>query len=78
MSGIPVSRYLDVISCRNVTIYFSDTQKNNLVKMFYQGLSTGGYYIMGMSEFLGRELEGYFAAFNPLQKIFIRKDEKVQ
>lgn len=78
MSGVPIARYLDIISCRNVTIYFSDKQKNDLAKMFYQGLSPGGYYVMGMSEFLGRELEGYFASFKPLQKIFIRKDEKVQ
>lgn len=74
MSGIPISRYLDVISCRNVTIYFNDAQKNDLVRMFYQGLSPGGYYVMGMSEFLSREVDGLFTPFRPLQKIFVRKD----
>jgi hypothetical protein len=29
---------------------------------------------MGMSEFLGREVENLFIPFKPLQKIFIRKD----
>lgn len=76
MSGVPVTRYLDIISCRNVTIYFSDNQKNDLVRMFHQGLSPGGYYVMGMSEFLGREVEHLFAPYKPLQKIFVRKDEK--
>ncbi|MCQ8893122.1 MAG: protein-glutamate O-methyltransferase CheR [Methanolinea sp.] len=74
MSGIPVSRDLDLISCRNVTIYFTDSQKNDLVRMFHQGLRPGGYYVMGMSEFLGREVEHLFAPFKPLQKIFVRKD----
>jgi len=74
MSGVPVQRGLDIVSCRNVTIYFSDPQKNDLVRMFYQGLRPGGYYIMGMSEFLGREVENLFIPFKPLQKIFIRKD----
>jgi len=76
MSGVPITRYLDIISCRNVTIYFSDKQKNDLVRMFHQGLSPGGYYVMGMSEFLGREVESYFTPYKPLQKIFVRKDEK--
>lgn len=74
MTGVPVSRNFDIISCRNVTIYFSDTQKNDLVKMFHQGLSPGGFYVMGMSEFLGREVESYFSTYKPLQKIFVRKD----
>jgi len=74
MSGVPIQRGLDIISCRNVTIYFSDQQKNDLVRMFHQGLRPGGYYIMGMSEFLGREVENLFTPFKPLQKIFVRKD----
>lgn len=74
MSGVPVSRYLDIISCRNVTIYFSDKQKNELVRMIHQGLNPGGYYVMGMSEFLSREVESLFSPYRPLQKIFVRKD----
>ncbi|MCU0631635.1 MAG: protein-glutamate O-methyltransferase CheR [Methanolinea sp.] len=76
MSGVPASRFFDVVSCRNVTIYFNDRQKTDLVHMFYQGLSPGGYYVMGMSEFLSREVEDLFAPFRPLQKIFVRKDTK--
>ncbi len=74
MSGVPVQRGLDIVSCRNVTIYFTDPQKNDLVRMFHQGLRPGGYYVMGMSEFLGREVEHLFAPYKPLQKIFVRKE----
>jgi chemotaxis protein methyltransferase CheR len=74
MSGIPIQHDLDIISCRNVTIYFTDTQKNDLVRMIHKGLRPGGYYVMGMSEFLGREVENLFTSFKPLQKIFVRKD----
>ncbi|MDI9632905.1 MAG: protein-glutamate O-methyltransferase CheR [Methanolinea sp.] len=74
MSGVPVQRNLDLVSCRNVTIYFSDKQKNDLVRMIHQGLRPGGYYVMGMSEFLGREVEHLFSPYKPLLKIFVRND----
>ncbi len=69
MSGIPVSRYLDVVSCRNVTIYFTEKQKDNLTLMFHTALATGGYYIMGKTEYLGREVEHLFVPYNSTQKI---------
>lgn len=72
MKGVPVSRYLDMISCRNVTIYFTEKQKDDLVQMFHSGLSPGGYYVMGMSEYLGKEVESLFISYRPLQKIFVR------
>ncbi len=54
MSGVPVSRWLDLIICRNVTIYFTEKQKDALAKMFHGALVSGGFYIMGKTEYLGR------------------------
>lgn len=73
MSGVPVARNLDLISCRNVTIYFTEAQKNDLARMFHEGLRSGGYYVMGMSEFLSREIEHLYQPFRPLLKIFQKK-----
>lgn len=73
MSGQPISRYLDMISCRNVTIYFTEKQKDDLVRMFHGALVTGGYYVMGKTEYLGREVEGLFVPVNSLQKIYMKK-----
>ncbi len=74
MSGQPVSRFLDMISCRNVTIYFTEKQKDELARMFHSALVPGGYYVMGKTEYLGREVEGLFTPVNSIQKIYTRKD----
>ena len=72
MSGKPFVRNLDIISCRNVTIYFNEKQKNDLAREFHEGLGMDGYYVMGMSEFLGKEVSSLFKAYRPLQKVFIK------
>ncbi len=74
MSGQPTSRFLDMISCRNVTIYFTEKQKDELAKTFHSALVPGGYYVMGKTEYLGREVEGLFTPFNSIQKIYRKKE----
>jgi len=74
MSGQPISRYLDMITCRNVTIYFTEKQKDELARMFHAALVPGGYYVMGKTEYLGREVEGLFTPVNSLQKVYTKKD----
>jgi chemotaxis protein methyltransferase CheR len=74
MSGVPVSQWLDLITCRNVTIYFNEKQKDELGRMFHGALVSKGFYIMGKTEYLGRTLENLFESYNSLQKIFIKKD----
>jgi len=74
MSGVPISRYLDLITCRNVTIYFTEKQKDDLARTFHSALVADGYYIMGKTEYLGRQVENLFTAKNSVQKIFIKKE----
>ena len=69
MSGIPIVRYLDVVTCRNVTIYFTEKQKNDLAHLFHSALGIDGYYVMGKTEYLGREVEHLFTPYNIAQKI---------
>jgi chemotaxis protein methyltransferase CheR len=69
MSGIPIARYLDVVTCRNVTIYFTEKQKNELARLFHSALGIDGYYIMGKTEYLAREVEHLFVPYNVAQKI---------
>ncbi len=47
MSGVPVSRWLDLITCRNVTIYFNEKQKDELAKMFHEALVTRRFLYYG-------------------------------
>jgi len=46
------NQYFDVIFCRNVMIYFDNTTKENLINKHYDGLRSGGYYIIGGAESL--------------------------
>ena len=74
MSGVPVSRWLDLVTCRNVTIYFTESQKDDIARLYHGALVTDGYYIMGKTEYLGRKVENLFIAKNSVQKIFIKKE----
>jgi chemotaxis protein methyltransferase CheR len=73
MSGNPVTSYLDMVLCRNVTIYFTEEQKNELAKMVYGSLLGDGYYVMGKTEFLGRRVEDLFSPYNSIEKIYRKK-----
>ncbi|MDD2473546.1 MULTISPECIES: CheR family methyltransferase [unclassified Methanoculleus] len=70
MSGVPIARYLDAVTCRNVTIYFTEKQKNDLTHLFYSALANDGFYIIGKTEYLSREVESLFTPYNTMQKIF--------
>lgn len=74
MGGTPVSQWLDLITCRNVTIYFTEKQKDDLARLFHDALVSNGYYIMGKTEYLGRQVEGLFVPKNSVQKIFVKKE----
>jgi chemotaxis protein methyltransferase CheR len=73
MSGVTVAQWLDLITCRNVTIYFNEQQKESLVRMFHGALGSRGFYIMGKTEYLGRTLENLFESYNSIQKVYIKK-----
>ncbi|MDH7593611.1 MAG: protein-glutamate O-methyltransferase CheR [Methanomicrobiales archaeon] len=69
MSGRPISTHLDLIACRNVTIYFTAEEKKRLTAMFHRALSNNGYYVMGKTEYLDRELQDLFEYCNPQEKV---------
>jgi len=73
MSGKPVTNYLDMILCRNVTIYFTEEQKNELAKMFNPALTLKGFYVMGKTEFMSRKVEDLYEPYNTLQKVYTKK-----
>jgi chemotaxis protein methyltransferase CheR len=75
MSGIPPVRYVDLITCRNVTIYFTENQKDDLARTFHAALVTDGFYMMGKTEYLGRQVEDLFLAKNTAQKVFVKREK---
>ncbi|MDD1729115.1 MAG: protein-glutamate O-methyltransferase CheR, partial [Methanospirillum sp.] len=70
MTTSPIARMMDMVSCRNVTIYFNEQQKKGLVKLVHESLAKDGYYIMGMSEYMAKDVEHLFKAYKPMLKVF--------
>ena len=65
---------LDLISCRNVMIYFQPVLQRALFGIFHSALKDGGYLFLGKSETAGE----YSAVFTPVcnaEKIYVHKGE---
>ncbi|VUT27847.1 MAG: chemotaxis methyltransferase CheR [Candidatus Syntrophoarchaeum sp. GoM_oil] len=68
--------YCDVIFCRNVVIYFSREQQNELYMKFYKGLKDGGYFIAGKSETLVGESATLLKTINAREKLYQKNYSK--
>lgn len=75
------ARNLDIISCQNVTIYFSVEVCRALMQRFYDVLAPGGYLFLGYSETLWRifdrfetvEVAGAFVYRKPAPRVIVPK-----
>ncbi len=67
----PLSR-MDVISCRNLLIYFSPSLQRRVAATFTYALQPGGCLILGPSETLG-SMADHFSAVDEPRKIYRRK-----
>ena len=63
ISDPPFSR-LDIISCRNLLIYFEPRLQKKVFPVFHYALKPGGYLYLGASESIG----GFTDLFEPLDK----------
>lgn len=54
MDKIPAGKTYDLISCRNVMIYFEQETKNALIDRFYDVTKEGGYLYIGHAESAGK------------------------
>jgi len=63
---------LDLISCRNVLIYFGITLQKQVLPMFHYSLKPTGFLLLGTSESTG-ESSDLFTPVNKKQRIYARK-----
>ncbi len=66
---------LDLLSCRNLLIYFNTKLQNRIISNFQFALEPGGFMFLGSSETPG-ELSNYFSTYDAKWKIFYKKDVK--
>ena len=55
---------MDLISCRNVLIYFEPEMQKQIIGLLHFALKEGGYLFLGLSETVGRQTE----LFEPVSK----------
>lgn len=64
---------LDIVSCRNLMIYFSAALQKRLVPLFHYSLRPGGTLVLGQSETTGRA-HALFTPLAPKSRIYRRGD----
>ncbi|MCJ7489850.1 MAG: protein-glutamate O-methyltransferase CheR [Thermoplasmata archaeon] len=73
----PSQKYIDLIVCRNVVIYFSRPMHDVLVRNFHTALRLGGFLMLGRTETLMGSPRRLFEAVDHENRIF-RKSEGEQ
>jgi two-component system CheB/CheR fusion protein len=64
---------LDIVSCRNLMIYFGATLQQRLVPLFHYALRPGGVLLLGGSETVGRS-QSLFTPVHPKSRLYWRSD----
>jgi two-component system, chemotaxis family, CheB/CheR fusion protein len=67
----PLSR-MDLVSCRNLLIYFSSDLQDSVLPIFHYALRPGGFLFLGPSESISRQ-SALFGAIDKKQRIFQRR-----
>ncbi|MGB3516265.1 MAG: chemotaxis protein CheB [Elainellaceae cyanobacterium] len=71
----PFSR-LDLISCRNVLIYFGAALQNKVLPMFHYGLKPNGFLLLGSSETTG-EFSYLFSLVDSRYKLYAKQSSSL-
>jgi two-component system CheB/CheR fusion protein len=67
-SDIPFSK-MDLVTCRNVLIYFGPLLQERVFQSIHFALKTGGYLLLGNSETIGRRFS-HFGSFDDENRIY--------
>ena len=63
---------LDILSCRNLLIYFDATLQRRLLPLFHYSLRPGGLLLLGSSETVG-SFSKLFEAVDPKLRLYLRR-----
>lgn len=71
LANDPPFSHIDILSCRNVMIYFNQALQRQVMLTFHYALEAGGYIQLGMSEGL-REYGDVFSTVDRKHKIYMK------
>ncbi len=74
MNPFPLIGRFDVIFCRNVLIYFSETAKKDVLARLTAALRPRGYLVLGASESLTRHSDAFETVRCPQGVLYRRRD----
>lgn len=63
----------ELILCRNVLIYFSREEQDEILRRFAADLPSGGYLVLGRAETLLGDIRRLFTIEDPAERIYRRK-----
>ncbi len=66
----PVCDNFNLILCKNVLLHFSYEERIRVIRMFYDNLSEGGYFVSEQTQKLPAELEDCFEQVVPNAQIY--------
>jgi two-component system, chemotaxis family, CheB/CheR fusion protein len=69
LASDPPFSHIDLVSCRNVLIYFNQWLQKRMIATFHYALEPDGYLLLGMSESL-RDYTDYFTPFDRKNKVY--------
>ncbi len=72
LTGDPPFIRMDLVSCRNILIYFKAQQQAELIRTFHFALNPSGLLLLGQSESAG-SAGGLFEAIDPAVKLYRRR-----
>ncbi|KAA6456978.1 PAS domain-containing protein [Acidobacteria bacterium AB60] len=72
----PPFSHIDILSCRNVMIYFNQALQRQVMLTFHYALEPGGYMLLGMSEGL-RDYGDVFNTIDRKNKIYMKTGANV-
>jgi two-component system, chemotaxis family, CheB/CheR fusion protein len=71
LANDPPFSHIDILSCRNVMIYFNQALQRQVMMTFHYALEAGGFILLGMSEGL-RDYGEVFSTVDRKSKIYMK------
>lgn len=69
----PPFSQLDLISCRNVLIYFDPVLQKRVISLFHYALKPGGFLILGPSETIGSSSDMFNLTYDKKVKVYTKR-----